>query len=82
MTEYLDQIARITRDYFLYVGSNRSGERIFDSLRRGDRPFTLADARRSEWQKHRAPNWDEVECTYRAASASVSRAESAALVEN
>ena len=82
MGEYLEGIARITRDYFLCVGSNQGGEQIFDLLRRSEHPFTLAATRRSEWHEHRKPKWDEVECLYRAASMRSARSESAALVEH
>jgi hypothetical protein len=68
MTEYVEAIARVTRNSFVHVSSSRAGERIFDLLRHGDRPFALAETRRSEWHKHRARKWDEVECVYRAAS--------------
>lgn len=81
MNEYIEGISRSTRDSFLYAGSSREAERIFDLLRHGDRPFTLAATQRSEWHTHRSPGWDEVECVYRSATVAASRPEPAAVAE-
>jgi len=80
--EYLEAIARITRDRFLFVGSGNAAEQAFDLLRRGDHRFVLAATRRSEWHKHRAPRWDEVECVYRAVSQSDAQIEPAGMRES
>jgi hypothetical protein len=82
MAEYLEAIARVTRDSFVHVSSRRATERIFGLLRRGDRPFALAATRRSEWHKHRARRWDEVECVYRAASIPALRMEPVGAMES
>lgn len=79
MAEYLDNIARMTRDSFLFVGSSRAAETI-SRLSRGYSSFTLAETRPSDWHAHRASNWSEAECLFRVAP-TVSRNRSAELVE-
>ena len=73
VVEYLDQITRIARESFLFVGSGKAAEQAFDLLRRGEHRFTLTATRRSEWHRHRAAKWDEVECLYSAAGDRVCR---------
>jgi O-methyltransferase domain len=64
MPEYLSDIARITRDHFLYVGSEISAKRIadFSHERRGQ--FMLLESRPSGWNRHIAPSADHVERLY------------------
>jgi putative sugar O-methyltransferase len=65
MAEYLSEIARITRDYFLYVGNSPSGRAISALVDRQCPSFRLMETRPSEWHSHLVPGTSEVEGLYR-----------------
>jgi hypothetical protein len=64
MPEYLCDIARITRNHFLYVGTEISAARIVDFSKAMPSQFTLLGSRQSGWNRHIAPKADHVECLY------------------
>jgi hypothetical protein len=61
--EYLKAIAHIARRAFLCAG-NAHGARLISHLAAGSRIFRDAESRSSEWNMHRHPNAEEVECLY------------------
>jgi hypothetical protein len=61
MAEYLDQIVRVTRQYFLYSGHMRGGERIREA---GRGRLGLVTARPTAWNRHMAPNEREGEYVF------------------
>jgi len=67
MTEYLDQIVRITRKFFLYVGRSPESNPLREMIRRRYPALTLADQRVLEWNKQKRLNDAEVECLYQIA---------------
>lgn len=64
MPEYLCDIARITRNHFLYVGTEISAARIVDFSEAMPSQFILLESRQSGWNRHIAPNAGHVECIY------------------
>ncbi len=73
MAEYLKEIARLTQNYFLYVGTNNSAKVIAHSAAGGDRiPFAEQEKRPSDWNRHIAPTVQHVECLYRKEQAATS----------
>jgi hypothetical protein len=64
MPEYLCDIGRITRNHFLYVGTEISTARIADFSEDMSSQFTLLESRQSGWNRHIAPNAGHVECIY------------------
>jgi len=65
MGEYLKTVASMTRDSFLYIGNDKSGDVISDLITQQYPSFRLAETRTSGWHSHRAPGSSEVECLYR-----------------
>jgi hypothetical protein len=53
MTEYLNQIDRITKDWFFYIGKQQTGESISNLLERKDDSFRLSETRTSGWHSHK-----------------------------
>jgi hypothetical protein len=66
MSQYLTHVAAMTRDSFLYVGSDRSGRAISGLVDRQHPAWKLAESRASGWHDHRIERGSEVECLYRA----------------
>jgi hypothetical protein len=64
MPEYLCDIARITRNHFLYVGTETSAAKIVDFSEAMSSQFILLESRHSGWNRHIAPNAGHVECIY------------------
>ena len=62
--EYLCDIARITRNHFLYVGTEISAARIAHLSKTTPSEFTLLESRQSGWNRHIAPKAGHVECLY------------------
>jgi putative sugar O-methyltransferase len=66
MAEYLNDIARFTRNYFLYIGNSDSTTVIARAgAGNGRATFTALDRRSSDWNRHIAPKADHVEVLYR-----------------
>ncbi|NYF88353.1 putative sugar O-methyltransferase [Tunturiibacter empetritectus] len=64
MPEYLCDIARTTRNHFLYVGTEISAARIADFSEAMPSQFILLQSRQSGWNRHIAPKAGHVECIY------------------
>jgi hypothetical protein len=64
MPEYLSDIARITRDHFLYIGSEIAANRIADFSNATHGPFMLLESQPSGWDRHIAPSTNHVERLY------------------
>lgn len=64
MPEYLSDIARITRNHFLYVGSERFARSIADVSTEPHGQFALLESRPSGWSDHIAPAAGNVEQIY------------------
>jgi hypothetical protein len=60
LARYAQQVARITRRHFLYIGGADAADVIAESDR-----FALLKKQRSGWDHHLSPNLDHVECIYR-----------------
>lgn len=69
MSEYLEQIARTTRKFLLYVGRSRESNSFRKLVQRRYPALKLVDTRLMKWNKQKTLNDDEVECLYEAASA-------------
>jgi putative sugar O-methyltransferase len=68
MVEYLNDIVRMTRSHFLYIGNGRSARVIAEAIAGPSRiPFAMLNTRTSNWNRHIAPDADHVECLYRIA---------------
>ena len=68
MSEYLNDIARLTRRHFLYIGQDKLARIIAREEAGTERnPFTALDIRPSDWNHHIAPGPDHVEVLYRMA---------------
>ncbi len=64
MANYISQIARFTRSFFLYVGMERNGESMSELMTRYHQPFSVAEKRSSGWHNHKVSRAGEVECLY------------------
>jgi hypothetical protein len=53
MTEYLNQIDRITKDWFFYIGKQQTGESISNLFEVKDDSFTLSETRTSGWHSYK-----------------------------
>jgi hypothetical protein len=62
---YLNDITRMTKDFFLYVGHARGSKLLSDLAIRCSPSLHLKEAHASEWNRHRVASIDEVECLYR-----------------
>jgi hypothetical protein len=65
MVEYLNNIARMTRNSFFCIGHDRSGDAMRDLISRYYPSFELEDKRVTGWHCHRVPSSGELECLYR-----------------
>jgi hypothetical protein len=65
MAEYMNDIARITRNHFLYIGHGNAAN-LIAKTRVGTPPipFTAFDTRPSDWNRHVAPKAGHMECLY------------------
>jgi putative sugar O-methyltransferase len=63
--DYLDNIARVTRRFFLYMGIDRAGQSISDLIAQRYEAFKLAEMRSSGWHSHKISSAGEVERLYR-----------------
>jgi hypothetical protein len=63
--EYLGEISRMSRSYFLYVGNGSSGDAMSDLIRRRYPALGLEETQASGWNSHRTLNAREMECLYR-----------------
>jgi hypothetical protein len=64
MADYLQTIGRITRGHFLYIGNMGGAKSIFElASRRSD--MRMVETFVSGWNRHRNPDWNEVEILYR-----------------
>lgn len=62
---YLNDIARMARRHFFYIGSMRGAETVVEALPQERIPLSLQQSTRSEWNLHRVPDAREVEHVYR-----------------
>ena len=53
LVEYLNNIDRMTRDCFLYIGNSRASKSIADLVGRSHDSFELAETRLSGWHSHK-----------------------------
>jgi hypothetical protein len=53
MVEYMNNIVRMTRRDFLYIGNSRASKSISDLVRQSDNSFQLAETRSSGWHSHK-----------------------------
>jgi putative sugar O-methyltransferase len=65
MVAYLNDIARITQDHFLYLGNSSSGKAITELVKSEYHSFRLAEMRFSGWHSHRIAGPSEIESHYR-----------------
>jgi hypothetical protein len=65
MEEYLNNIAQMTRDWFLCIGHEQASDAMRDLISRHYTSFELEEMRVSEWHRHRIPRSGELECLYR-----------------
>jgi len=68
MSEYLEQIVRTTRRFFLNVGRGGESNSFRKLILRRYPAFKLVDMRLLKWNKQKTLNDDEVECLYQIAS--------------
>ena len=68
MSEYLEQIVRTTRNFFLYVGRSAESGSLRKLIQRNYPTLLLVEARPLEWNKQKTLNDSEVECLYEVAS--------------
>jgi hypothetical protein len=61
---YLETIARMTRDYFLFLGTDTPDKSLPSIIRRAAASFRLEERRDSPWHIHKLRNANEVECLY------------------
>ena len=64
MPGYLRDIARITQNYFLYVGTEASATRVVNYSEERHSQFTLLESWASGWDRHIVPGTGHVECLY------------------
>jgi hypothetical protein len=64
LSEYLDQIVRATRKYFLYVGRTCKSHPVQNLIERRYPALTLVAKRSLEWNKQKSLRDAEVECLY------------------
>lgn len=62
LAEYLTQVARITRHYFLHIGVDTAS--IPDAIKGRDDHFALMEQRRSGWNTHKPSGVADLECLY------------------
>jgi hypothetical protein len=65
MSVYLSNVARMTRGWFLFIGSEAGGEAVRKAAMREPSSFDLVEKKASGWHSHRAPESGEVEQLYR-----------------
>jgi hypothetical protein len=65
MVEYLDNIAHMTRNFFLHIGHGRAADMLSKLTTRSYRHFNPVGTRPSGWNRHKAAKATEVECLYR-----------------
>ena len=61
---YLKTIARMTRDYFLFLGIDTPDKSLPAIISRATASFRLEERRDSPWHIHKLKNANEVECLY------------------
>lgn len=64
LPDYLNNIARITRKYFLYTGVDCGKESISKLVSERHQLFRLEERRLSGWHSHKTSDAIEVECLY------------------
>jgi hypothetical protein len=64
MHEYLGQIVRTTRQFFLYVGRDRESNAFRKLIQRCYPALRLVDKQLLDWNKQKTLDDDEVECIY------------------
>jgi len=64
LAEYLSQIARVTRHYFLHIGVDPAAQSIREVIGGYDDRFSLVESRRSGWNTHKADGLEDLECLY------------------
>jgi putative sugar O-methyltransferase len=64
MGEYLDNVARMTRKDFLYIGDSKAGKLISDLVDQSYESIKLMETHLSGWHDHKASGVSEVECLY------------------
>jgi putative sugar O-methyltransferase len=65
MVDYLNNIADMTRSYFIYIGNGPSGKAISDLVDQRYHSMKLAKTLSSGWHDHKIRGISEVECLYR-----------------
>ena len=65
MGDYLNPIARITKSYFLYIGTGGGAETISNLTTQRRYGFHLAETHSSGWHTHKCSDVAEMECLYR-----------------
>jgi hypothetical protein len=73
LTDYLNQIARMTRRCFLHVGVERADEPTSGWIGQCAPRFKLAEMRPSKWHNHKTSTVAEVECVYAIGDANMMR---------
>ncbi|QNI34040.1 putative sugar O-methyltransferase [Alloacidobacterium dinghuense] len=65
MGDYLNPVARMTRSYFLYMGTRGAVETISNVITQRRYGFRLAETNPAGWHTHKCSDVREVECLYR-----------------
>lgn len=65
---YLNDISRMARRYFFYIGSMHGAETVMEAIPQGQKSLSLLQCLPSEWNLHRVPDAREVEHVYRVTS--------------
>ncbi|MGO4213111.1 putative sugar O-methyltransferase [Terriglobus sp. 2YAB30_2] len=65
---YLNDIGRVARRHFFYIGSVRGAETVMEAMPQGQSLLSLQQSLPSEWNLHRVPDAREVERIYRVTS--------------
>jgi len=64
MVEYMNEIARMTRNSFLYIHDGAAGGSLHELIRMKYASLSLAEKRPLEWNSQKFINANEVECLY------------------
>lgn len=65
MAGYLNHMAHMTRNAFLYIGTRQAAQSIGSLIKQNHLPCILAESRSSDWNAHRNLGASEIECLYR-----------------
>lgn len=62
---YLEEVARSTRQHFLFIGNEPSAKLVSDWASASNGSFTMMETRTSGWSRHIAPRAEHVESIWR-----------------